>query len=659
MPETIKLPNGETLTFPDGMSLEDKNAVYTEAISQIKVEKPVAIGIPGVVTPRKVPASTFRGATNLGGEVIGGTLGAIAGAPGGPFGAIAGAAAGSIGGRKGAQKLQGVMGVEPSKYTTDDAIETALFSGIGEGVGRLPFAAWRGIKSLVRAGADTGAARANQKLLFELGVENPRLDLLLTDAGAKFDFGAIKQWASKNPFSSKIMKAAADETAEDMAIAFERRWMTRGEIPDIEMAGEAFREGLERINPAWREIGNAKYSRFWGGFGRGEKVAWDSTKIFLEGRASLDDVLNALVTDKTKSLHQALSNKYVQTFVKSLPRDPAGSLTMEIVRPMPFEQMQALRTQVGHLISDWGPTSQIPRSELKGLYGALTDDMRVAAKARGMLDQFDEANKYWSQNLERQEKVFDRIDGALKSDAEVGQGVEKLMKTGRGQGDSRRIMELKTSFGAGSDEWGVIKNYLMRDLGTGTDGNFNIRNVYTKWNRLSKSSKRALLGDGPERQAMDNYLKAVEKFGYGIVDIQRSPLSRWTKAEIFGPVAPVIGGAGLLTGAGLTASGKEGAGVPLVIASTLALISPYAAARLITSQKWTNWAIQAGSKRPEIVAGSLSRLMTQFGTASPDEQAAAMEFFTAFGDMFPDQQQGGIPPQTLTYQSNFPNGGRR
>jgi hypothetical protein len=364
-------------------------------------------------------------------------------------------------------------------------------------------------------------------------------------------------------------------------------------------------------------------------------VAWDSTKSFLESRGSLDKIVGSLVTDKTKGLHRALSQKYTENFTKALPE----ALSMEIVRPMPYEQMKALRTQVGHLISEWGPTSKIPQAELKGLHRALTEDMRVAAKKYGALDQFEDANKFWHKNLKRQEEVFNKIEGKLKSDLEVGGGIERLVKAGKGQGDSKRILEIKESFGAGSDEWATIQNYLMREIGTGPENNFNIRNVYKGWNRLTESSKRALLGKGENRRAMDRYLEAVDKFGYNIVDLQRSPFSRWTKAEIFGPATMLLGGAGILGGGVATAKGQGGVGVPLAIAGTLAIISPRAAAKLITDPKWTNWAVKASSRAPEAIAGSVSRVTAQMAMAPPDTQSAMIEFFTSFGDMFPAQQR--------------------
>jgi hypothetical protein len=138
---------------------------------------------------------------------------------------------------------------------------------------------------------------------------------------------------------------------------------------------------------------------------------------------------------------------------------------------------------------------------------------------------------------------------------------------------------------------------------------------------------------------MDRYLEAVDKFGYNIVDLQRSPFSRWTKAEIFGPATMLLGGAGILGGGVATAKGQGGVGVPLAIAGTLAIISPRAAAKLITDPKWTNWAVKASSRAPEAIAGSVSRVTAQMAMAPPDTQSAMIEFFTSFGDMFPAQQR--------------------
>jgi len=649
MPQKLKLPNGQTIIIPDDMTQDQKNA-YTQAVidkalgerqealaDDAPIPLPPLPGIPAV----SVKPSTMRGVMDVGAEIAGGTLGAIAGTPLGPEAAIPAAGGGAVAAKKGSRWLQRKMGLSPGPYGLDEVVRDFLYNAGGEGLGRAPAAAWRRLKGLYRAGADTEIARQNMDMLFDLGIDNPPLYMILEGANPKFDIRGLHDWASKNWFSANIMRDSAEQAARQANEHFYRMvkvYTPTGDVlPDIEDVGSAFRSGMQRTTPVWREAGNAKYASVFERMPREMPVSWENTKEFLEDRASLDPVLSSLVPDKLKRVHRSLTDAYVEQFTRTLPQE----LTMEITRPMPFEQLQALRTQVGHKITSWEPGSDLPRKELKDLYKAITADMESAAEKAGVLDEFKKANQFWKENLELQEQVFSKIDNKMKSDAEIGEAIQRFTSRGGGQGDSQRLIQIREKFGGDSEEWGVIRNYLLKEAGIDSTGDFSLQKFSNKYNRLTDKAKQALIPDKAARESFDRFWEAARKYGKDIGLDTSKTFSRMTRAEMLGPVsgAMTLGALGGGLGWAATGSGIAGGAGGIAILGALSVITPRAAARLMTSQKFTKFATEAMTKKPEVIAGMVTRLATNVGTLEPSEQVAFAEFFNTFAQMFPGQRQ--------------------
>lgn len=648
MPQKLKLPNGQTIIIPDDMTQDQKNAYTQAAIDNAIGERQEAFAadapiplpkLPGI-PPVSVKPSTARGVMDVGAELAGGTLGAIAGTPLGPEVAIPAAGGGAVAAKKGSRWLQGKMGLSPEPYGLDEGVSDFLYNAGGEGLGRAPLAAWRRLKGLYRAGADTKIAKQNMDMLFDLGIDNPPLYMILEDANPKFDFRGLHEWASKNWFSAGIMRDSAEKASRQALEHFYRKVRVPNAeggwyLPDIEDAGSAFRSGAERSMPAWREAGNAMYSEVFRKMPRDMPVEWTNTKTFLESRASLDPVLGSLTSDTLRGTHKNLREAYVQEFKKTL----YGLTPAERVKPMPFEQLQALRTQIGHRVTSWEPGSDLPRKDLKDMYRAVTKDMEAAAEKAGVLDEFQKANEFWSENLKVQEELFDKINNKIRSDAEIGEAIQRFAKRGGGQGDSQRLLQIRETFGGSSEEWGVVRNYLLKETGMDSAGNFDIVQFGKRYGRLTDKAKQALIPDATARESFEKFYDAAMKFGHDINIGKRTSFSRMTRAEMLGPVSGAMTLGLLGGGVGWAASGNVPAGGSLAILGALSYVTPRAAAKLMTSQKFTKFATEAMTKKPETIAGMVTRLATNVGTLEPSEQVAFAEFFNIFAQMFPGQRQ--------------------
>lgn len=88
-----------------------------------------------------------------------------------------------------------------------------------------------------------------------------------------------------------------------------------------------------------------------------------------------------------------------------------GFLTKQVDNRLPYESVKKLRTLVGRELADSTFTSDVPRSKWSALYGALSDDLGLAAKNAG-----PEAEKSWSwanQFTRTQMERLDQLKGVM------------------------------------------------------------------------------------------------------------------------------------------------------------------------------------------------------------------------------------------------------
>jgi len=663
MPEKIELPGGVIVEVPEGMNSTQRNQWYNSVFKQAaaEVEPPANIPVPrvgtrigmgpGVPESVQVKPQTARGAIDLATEYGGGTLGALTGGLAGPEGAILGAGGGAYLGKKYVGKpIQEALGLNPEPYgLLEGGAGDILANSLGEGVGRELLATPRRLKSLYRAGADAPKAATARELFFDVGIKDPPLHAILKNADPKYQVQGIYDWAAQHPASMTIIRKSNDEVVGqfqnayyktvDMISGIESQAARRSGLLDIEDLGEAFRTGMKKWNADWRSKGDILYAAVFDKMPREMPVTWSNTKAALEGRAALDPVGGSLSSDALKNTHRALREKYIRE-VPDLMRQ--GGM-QEQALDMPFAELQNLRTQVGRRVSSWTPGSDIPQEDLVDVYKAITKDMEAAAKAAGVEEEFKAANKFWNENMELQEQVFDRINRKIKADDEIGEAVERLTKTGGGQGSSSRIIKIRKAFGADSQEWATMRQYFLERFGT-NKGRFDPAQLANRWGALSDKSKAALIPETAARESYEKFIKVADEYigDLNLKSAYKRPFGLVRRTEMLGPISGAMT-VGLLGSGGWAAySGNEKTGLALMVLGTLSLMAPRQAAKLMTEQRFTKWATESLSKTPEAFAGSVTRFASQMATMEPDEQAAAAEFFNTMNKLMPVKQMGGM-----------------
>jgi hypothetical protein len=159
---------------------------------------------------------------------------------------------------------------------------------------------------------------------------------------------------------------------------------------------------------------------------------------------------------------------------------------------LPYEAVKKLRTLVGREIADNSLVSDVPRSQYRALYGALSEDLGRAASSAGPQAQhaWQWANTYSRTQLER----LDQLSGIVGKDAP--EKVFQAAMSGSAEGDTilRRVVDAIPK-----DNRKEVAAAVLRRMGRATAGNQNdVGNVFstetflTNLNRLSPEAKRTL-----------------------------------------------------------------------------------------------------------------------------------------------------------------------
>lgn len=281
---------------------------------------------------------------------------------------------------------------------------------------------------------------------------------------------------------------------------------------------------------------------------------------------------SAAPTKGAEATSALLANPKLGQIGEALGQDLAGS-----GGALPYEAAKSLRTRVGEMIANAGIVSDVPRAELKQLYGALSQDIRAqAAKNPKALAAANRAENYYRAGLDRIEKVesvVNRAGGAEKIFQAATSGTREGATTLRAVMQSLKPEESKILTSAVVRRLGRANPSAQNEVGDA----FSTETFLTNWNGLSKEAKASLFDRmGPDYRAnMDNIARMAANLRSGS-KVFRNP-SGTSDATI---QAATVGSAvtSLLMGSPGGAAGVGG----IVGASNLG-------ARLMTNPTFVRW----------------------------------------------------------------------
>jgi hypothetical protein len=275
---------------------------------------------------------------------------------------------------------------------------------------------------------------------------------------------------------------------------------------------------------------------------------------------------------------------------------------------VPFDVLRSIRTELGREIDNpvLAGSNGALQTRLRQLYGALTDDLNMAAASGGPEAKriMDQANRYtrfhMSQNIPTLQKIVD---------SGTDEQVYNLALRGAADGGTQ-LRRLRRNFKP--EEWDNVAGAVLGRMGLArpsaqdaTGEAFSVSTFLTNWNKLSPEAKKELFGSGRHRELMPQIDRLARVVGYA-KDVDKLANTSGTARHLL--YIQMLGGAGVFAAAGPgTAIGSY--------------VGPWAAAKLITNPRFARWLADASTDpaaiRPNGIMAQLARLKA-IASQNPD-----------------------------------------
>jgi hypothetical protein len=438
------------------------------------------------------------------------------------------------------------------------------------------------------AGGMAGAATANKSVLFQksdlakdfdaAGVK-PRFpsDIGSDSAAAKV---ALEKMLPTIPGAKGTSVNSAKETQKELG-DYARDVTGSNSTPSLQLQGEQLQSDAQKTVAGLRQEVNDAYSN-------------------LDALVPPDTAVST--TNSSKAL-QDLTNRAKDPDVQELFKNPTYQKYSTILSKPQLEwsDVQMLRQEIGQSI----PAASGPEQGLlKGLYSAISDDMRgTAGQTPEGLEAFEKANQTYRTNSAKTEEITKNL---IDQTPETRPGwLWQQSSKGASRLDD---MLADGELGANRAQTG---QWLLSNAGQTNDG-FNLDRLMDQWKKLSPEYRQAVTGDPDVSEGMDRLSRL-----YNATDTSRE----LAKKPAPGGVSDYVLG-GLLAGGGSALQG--GLLDPINLTKSVAGVAsvPLAA-----------WGASKAAQSP----GLVSRFMQpNAGNMIPLSQGAATAGAAGVENVFPD-----------------------
>jgi hypothetical protein len=420
-------------------------------------------GRPTVFDPEGFEAADVADFATMAAETVGGALGAGAGAPLGPGGSAVGAGLGVAAGREVARLAGMAFGAQESANPLEATAEAAAAAALGaagqrggEVAGNLLA---QGTRALIRGPGKAAFEKTSAALQ----------DFI--DIGAKPSVGTVTQrrWAdsiesllSRAPGGAGQIAKVAQETLDKVSGFVNRRMarLTGRADVDPEIVGRAVRQGIEDFAGRFKQRG-------WTLFNALDKHIPGDAPAKMTNTLSTLDVLANPVPEAAQT-SRALGLAKFADLKQAVLDDISHAIQARGFPPgaLPFSALKRIRSTIGNRLATPSLVDDIPRADLKRLYAAISEDMRVAAveAGPGAVKAFGKADRFYRAGIKRVEDVLDPL---VKKDApeKIFRALELSGK--EGATTIRAVTRSLTNEGVQPAD---IPDQLEPDLGQGQGG---------------------------------------------------------------------------------------------------------------------------------------------------------------------------------------------
>jgi len=451
----------------------------------------------------------------------------------------------------------------------DNALTGAAFAAVPAGLEKAAPSITNGLRSIFRGGS-SDTLQKNISNFAEVGA-TPSVGVGTEGVTAQ----GIESISSKFFGGSKLRKSIEDVTEKVSARLDGIASDINPRAGDVATSGRVIREGI---------LGEGGFiSRFKGK----ESELWGEVDRLVDGR-----IVN--IGNTNAALKEIVDGGAISKFLTSKKITSLKSLLDG--RELEYSDVKELRSFIGEALSGGGDIlPNTSRSQLKRIYGALSEDISVAADAAGAAKAFARANNHTRAGHKRVDEFVERI--TKKADPE---DVFKLVT--RGSESASTINAIKRSLKP--DEWESVAATVIKRLGKSNDGLqnadgdvFSVGKFLTDWNKLGEAKSAMFSGSKKLNEYRAN-LDRIAKVSERMKESSRE-LSNASGSGIFAANAGLVGGS-VVTAA--TGNFEVAAGLVALVGANKS------AAALMTSPKFVNWLAQTSRVKPSALGRHIGRL---------------------------------------------------
>lgn len=292
-----------------------------------------------------------------------------------------------------------------------------------------------------------------------------------------------------------------------------------------------------------------------------------------------------------------LSSTYLEELGVALKGDVKAFVDKNGFQGLPYAAVKEIRTAVGERLGNMTLVVDATKGQLKRLYGALSHDLKTAAKNAGPDAEkaAARADRYWRAGIDRIENIERVVNKAGGSEK-----VYKALMSGTADGATtlRTVMRSLEP-----DERNWVTATVVRRMGRATPGRqdadgeaFSLGTYLTNWNRLSPEAKSTLFAGQPPDvvEATNHIAKVAQNVGEGAA-VFANPSG--TQPAVTAQTAVTGGAVALATGHIGTLAGI----VAGVVGSNLM-------ARGMTNRNFVNWLAKSTSVPPGAYPAAINQL---------------------------------------------------
>ena len=379
--------------------------------------------------------------------------------------------------------------------------------------------------------------------------------------------GMIEAGFDKVPFSTGPIRNANARVTDQMNTAIDKAVDKVGVATTNTGAGEALIRGVGRgaLPELKNEIPTGSFVRTFQDKSNNLYSALDK-KIGFKTKVQAPNALETVKTltkyaNEYPEINNFLNRPKFQNLLGALEKntkflDERGK-PFQILNEVPYELLSDLRSSVGSSISKIkGPLSDLGEGELKRLYGALSEDMKLAAETAGpdAIKAFLRANNYYAAGTRRIDTALTKITNAATPEKAYDE-VLKLATADSPRGSTRILAQIKESLP--KEEWSTVAATMIRKLGEAPPGvraasqttdavdgfaEFSPAAFLTKWEKLDKGAKLVLTsGNIPQaaRRELDDLALTAKRYKERPVSTGSAPTNAILTLLTIGSFSPV------------------------------------------------------------------------------------------------------------------------